>query len=376
MKKGILAVCVASAFLVGCIEKKLSPEELAVVSALQEQLELTQEAISEASTQDARYSGGLIKGLIGVRLEVLKTNEALIQQRIHAIEGRGPVKTQTLVTATDSVLAETLSQELSQARAEIMLAKAEASAYSGGLIGVMKESAVATKQSTIAMLEQRYLSAKYGLLPPAFASQSAEPLSGTGRETPRPAAAELSPPADGPFGLAKGLSVSDIEAMIGTALPLVDGNQNLYSSTTAPKENAAFETYAMVISPVAGLCQIRAVGKDISANSFGSQIRTAYDGLQLSLTNVYGVPETLDRLLPGSIWKDPDDWMMALHKEERYLVSEWEANEASPLPNNIQRIVLTPRTTSGSNAYLFLQYSFDNDELCRQEIESKNRESL
>src|SRR5690606_15796845 len=313
MKKGILAICIASAILAGCIDKKLSPEEIALVSDLQAQLEITQKEISEAAAQNEFYSGGLIKGLIGVRIEVLKTNEALIQQRIHAIEGRAPVETKIAINNADPALAEELAQELADAQAELLVAETEAAMYSGGLIGAMKASAVATKQNTIALLEQRRLAAKYGLMLPASETSSAEPLTAASIEpTTLPAPRGLAPPADGPFGLAKGLTLDDIQAMTGASLSVVDADQNLYSSTMAPKSNSAFERYVMVISPVVGLCQIRAIGKDITVNSFGSQLRSEYAGLQSSLTNIYGPPETLDTLIPGSIWKDPDDWMMGL----------------------------------------------------------------
>ena len=43
-------------------------------------------AIAEALVQHDKLAGGLLKTLIAARLEVLRTNAALVKQRIHALE--------------------------------------------------------------------------------------------------------------------------------------------------------------------------------------------------------------------------------------------------------------------------------------------------
>lgn len=384
MKKGIFTAIFISLLLTGCFEKKLTEDQIALISNLQAELVETSESITKAEAQNAMYSGGLVKGLIAVRLEVLKTNEALLQQRIHAIEGRAPVKTQAFVNERNLELAEELSKEIEQAQSELLIAESEASAYSGGLVGAMKAAAVATQQNTIAMLKQRYLSAKYGLLSPALTKASVTPQ--LSKKTISSAAADnsltvtpeskLAPPKQGPFGLEKGLTISDIEAMIGEHLSVTDESKNIYRSESAPKNNKNFERYVLMISPTAGLCQVRAIGKNVTTNSFGHQIQSSFEDLETSLKSIYGTPKTLDQLLPGSIWKNSDDWMMSLYKEERYLMSDWHSSEAAPLPNDIENISLQARATGSSSAFLYLQYDFNNLSTCREEIEIGKRDSL
>lgn len=384
MKKGIFTAIFISLLLTGCFEKKLTEDEIALISNLRAELVETSESITKTEAQNAMYSDGLVKGLIAVRLEVLKTNEALLQQRIHAIEGRAPVKTQTFVSEENLELAEELSKEIEQAQSELLIAEAEASIYSGGLVGAMKAAAVATQQNTIAMLKQRYLSAKYGLLSPAVAKGTDAPepqkkiASTPTTEDSLNAISEskLAPPKQGPFGLIKGLTISDIEAMTGKPLSVADESQNTYRSESAPKNNPEFERYVLMISPTVGLCQVRAIGKDLTSNSFGHQIKTAFEGLQTSLKAIYGVPESIDQLLYGSIWKDSDDWMMSLYKKERYLTSEWSSSQTRPLPNDIESLALEARATGSSSAFLYLQYDFNNLSTCREEIETGKRDSL
>jgi hypothetical protein len=54
---------------------------------LKDDLKRIQQDVAQATQEDAKYSSGLIKALLGVRLEILKPNAALVEQRIHAIEG-------------------------------------------------------------------------------------------------------------------------------------------------------------------------------------------------------------------------------------------------------------------------------------------------
>lgn len=141
------------------------------------------------------------------------------------------------------------------------------------MIQVLKLSAVATEEQSMAMLQQKYLTAKYGLaevkLAPiqdnaATASGKKEATAKTTQEQP-----PLLPPAEGPFGLEAGLTQKNIEDMIGAKLKPLPDSVNLYTSDKLPKQNADFEMYGLLISPKAGLCQIRAVGKTLIPIAMG-----------------------------------------------------------------------------------------------------------
>jgi len=164
-KFGLLIITVFI-FFISCKQRELSAEEKGKVEELRIELQMTNEEISTAELENEKYTGGLIKNLIQVRLEILKTNRALIQQRIHAIESGSPVKTETRIYKPDSERLENIQEEIKKQRQELEGAKKEASKYSGGLAQAMANTTVVTIEQSLAMLQQQYLMAKYGLVVP------------------------------------------------------------------------------------------------------------------------------------------------------------------------------------------------------------------
>ena len=160
----LCALCVCC-FLSACT-RSLRPEEQAQVQALRTELEETKKEVSAAEEQNAQYSGGLVKALIALRLEVLKTNEALIQQRIHAIESGAKVSIETVATRADPERAKQLEEELTRQELKVSEAEAKAGLHSGGLVGAMAVMGAATERNSLAMLRQQYLIAKHGLASP------------------------------------------------------------------------------------------------------------------------------------------------------------------------------------------------------------------
>lgn len=146
----------------GC-SPELTPEQKQLTVDLKQDLGRIRQEIEHVTRDDAAYSGGLIKSLIGVRLEVLKTNEALVEQRIHALEAGARITLVVNATKTDPTRAAELAKEIESQKAKVAEARAKADRYSGGLVQAMAETAVATARNTLAMLDQQFLIAKYGL---------------------------------------------------------------------------------------------------------------------------------------------------------------------------------------------------------------------
>ena len=134
-----------------------------MIDELTGELAQVQLQIDAAEQDNQSYSGGLIKTLIAVRLEILKTNHALIQQRIHALMSGAEIDIVVTGSAPEPELAASLLSEIEVQKAKVAAAEEEADLYSGGLIRAMALSTLATARNTLAMLEQRYSSAKYGL---------------------------------------------------------------------------------------------------------------------------------------------------------------------------------------------------------------------
>ncbi|MCS4282429.1 hypothetical protein M2396_000694 [Pseudomonas sp. BIGb0278] len=374
----LLAISITS----GCFKNELSPEEKALVDSLRTELKATQSELSDAKAKDATLSGGLMKALVGIRVEILGTNVGLLEQRLNALQSGSPIKQVIQVSSADPELAKKIETEISVLNDDLVKARTDA-AVNGGLVGVMKAAAVATKEQTLAMLQQRYLVAKYGLSLPmpaaqalpataeaAPSAQESSTLSSAGKQAP-----EL-PAGSGPFGLEAGLSKDLIERMTGQLLTVADEAQSLYMLDSPPKPNDAFEQYGLVISPTVGLCEIRAVGKTVNTNDYGHQLRDAFDGLQSALTTVYGKPQVLDALMPGSIWKDSRDWMMSLRKKDRSLIAEWKSTQSAPLKSDVKSITMVARAQSTDKGYIVAQYSFANEPTCEAEENQRKTGSL
>lgn len=157
------ALILLAAIALASCTKSLTQEELALLEQMMQERSSVQSDIASAETEFARYSGGLVSALIKARIEVLKTTDALIQQRMHAIQSGAPVSLQTNVTAADPQRAAELLIEIQNQEAELERAKLEAAKYSGGLVHAMALSTVATKAQTIATLRHAQIVAKYGL---------------------------------------------------------------------------------------------------------------------------------------------------------------------------------------------------------------------
>ena len=123
------------------------------------------------------------------------------------------------------------------------------------------------------------------------------------------------------------------------------------------KPNPLFESYLLYITPDKGLVKIAALGKDIHTNSFGAEVHDEFMETRDAVAKLYGTPDTIDTLLQGSIWSEPQDWMMGLIKKERLLSAFWNLKPA-PV-NHITVIGLDGFGISTEKGYLKLAYEFE-----------------
>ena len=142
-------------------------EQLAQLPRLRADVERVQTQIAQAQAESDKLTGGLIKVLIESRIATLGITEALIQQKIKAIETGAKMLIEAPATAPDVAAATTIESEIATQRLKIDQMRTDADRYSGGLIKAQKESTIATMENTVAMMEQRALTAKFGLGPPA-----------------------------------------------------------------------------------------------------------------------------------------------------------------------------------------------------------------
>lgn len=174
----------------------------------------------------------------------------------------------------------------------------------------------------------------------------------------------------GPFGLSMGMTIKDIDSKAQKVAP------NVYLTKEVPKPHSAFDEYVVKIGPKNGLCWIKAIGADISTSSYGIELKSAFDEMAGKLKKAYGKGEITGMLLPGSIWDAPNEFMMAMIKQERFLMAIWQKEKGSKLEDGLSEIGLIASASGRENGYLSLEYSFSNKEACNKEIDELEDDAL
>ena len=174
----------------------------------------------------------------------------------------------------------------------------------------------------------------------------------------------------GPFGLEMGMSIKKIDPKAKEVSP------GMYTTSKVPKPHSAFENYVVQVGKKNGLCWIKAIGKDISTSSYGIELKSAFSSMSEKLSKTYGKNETTDLLMPGSIWKEPNEFIMAMIKKERFLMAIWDKEKGSKLKGNLKQIGLIAKPGGRSKGYLSHEYSFLNSEACDKEIAAQEDDAL
>lgn len=169
------------------------------------------------------------------------------------------------------------------------------------------------------------------------------------------------------FGVKMGAPLSSLHV-------LKNVTSNIYQiSVTTP--NSEFESYDVLAVPGFGVCKITGIGKTHEGDSYGSDIRSAFDELNSALTEKYGHPKSYDFLNAGSIWNDPKDFAMALKQNERHLTSFWSISEGANVPAG-ETIMLDAKGLGSSDTYLTLGYEFPNFEACKAKLDAADNSGL
>lgn len=204
---------------------------------------------------------------------------------------------------------------------------------------------------------------------------SAAKADALGSGVPAAASASTPPPApksyDGPFGLKQGLTPDEVRAV--TALTSGD-TPGMYTAATVPSPHVAFESYVLGFSSKSGLCTITAIGKDITAGSYGTEVISAFDDLESALQKKYGPDKKYD--FAGGIMDDPQYWMMALSEKNRTLAAVWNKESKATLPPSLSSIGLEARGSDINTAYINLRYEFSNVADCESEAKQEQNKGL
>jgi hypothetical protein len=166
----------------------------------------------------------------------------------------------------------------------------------------------------------------------------------------------------GPFGLHRGMTKEQVIQLIGRGAITQQAN-DMIAFSTVPKPHPEFRRYLMWFSPSEGLLKIGAFGAPISTNGYGWEVRQGFARVLDALRRTYSMPQEYDFLLAGSIWKEPQYWMMGLLKKDRSLTAIW--NRSFVASNELEGIALQALAASSSEGYLLLSYEFEGWEAYR-----------
>jgi hypothetical protein len=166
------------------------------------------------------------------------------------------------------------------------------------------------------------------------------------------------------FGFKAGMTKEQIVAILGGKAP-TKVHDDAYTFSTAPSPHPEFESYICFISPEKGLLKVVALSKNIETNDFGEALKDKFEQIQAGVFKAYGQGKSYDYLKEGSIWNEPQDWMMGLLKDERTLETFWQLN---PPQDHIAIIALKATALSREKGYVSLGYEFEGWE---QYVDSK-----
>ena len=125
--------------------------------------------IASAKDESGKYSGGLLKGLIDTRTEMLRLTEAMLDAKrksiVRRVNLRFEIEGRSVAPSPASDLAK-IENDMSEARNRIAAAEARAGQYTGGMVQALALVTAEAERMTLAQLQIAYYNAKYGLSAP------------------------------------------------------------------------------------------------------------------------------------------------------------------------------------------------------------------
>lgn len=182
--------------------------------------------------------------------------------------------------------------------------------------------------------------------------------------------ASLSAPiCAGPFGINKGQPIGSLKG-------LRRGDGDGVYTILVPLPNAEFEAYGVLATPEDGVCRVWGMGRDHPHDRYGMSVRSAFDTLRAALTTKYHIGRISNYLKPDALFKEDNEWVMAIKQNERVYASYWNSDNSNDLGQGISIISLEIKASFSDNAYLELDYMFDNFESCEAHLATKTGDGL
>jgi len=150
-----------------------------------------------------------------------------------------------------------------------------------------------------------------------------------------------------------------------------------YRCETLPKPHPEFEGYAIRYVEGVGICNVNAIGKTIDNDSYGISTKGRVDAIAKQLKQKYGVEtEKLDLRIPGSIWDDPDDWMMGIRRNERIYAYFWSLKDGFKPVGEVAQLSVGAQAVSGYKGYVKVDFHLKREPQCEAIIEKAEQDAF
>jgi len=180
---------------------------------------------------------------------------------------------------------------------------------------------------------------------------------------------------DGPFGLAMGISVAELQDVYGFKR---DGKKLGYFDGQPPKPVSGMDSYFAVATKGQGVCKIGATVIVEITNDFGDQIKAEADRVAELVQLKYGkYTEKVDYIKNTDHRGRSDFWTYDLEIQLNAYSYHWGGGKKGiALPNNIRSIEVVSFATASNNGYILVSYEFNNFNDCLAEIKKQNSSNL
>ncbi len=180
-------------------------------------------------------------------------------------------------------------------------------------------------------------------------------------------------PVAGPFGFERGMTREQVTKLVGKGTPSTQNPNIVFTFTSAPTPNPAFEQYNLFFSPTEGLLKVIAVGVTISTSDTGTELRSGFTTVVSGVSQKYGQPEnTFDTCNGGAGCSSESVWMLGLLEKNRTLSAYWKSAHPS---NSVRLISLDAKPLGLNSGYLILAYEFTGWEAFVDEFKAKQNTS-
>lgn len=163
-----------------------------------------------------------------------------------------------------------------------------------------------------------------------------------------------------PFGIDKGASVESLDIVKKVSPGVYYVNP--------PQKHSLFEKYLVMVSDTRGVYKIVASGRSIATNPNGTELVDEFDSLKNMLSKSYGEYLEANFVRTGSEWDEPEDFMLGLLKNERFLSVTWNEKYGAKLNSGIQSVKLEGDALKSEMGHLSVMYEFDNSEELQKKI--------